>query len=205
MRHEISFSRSFEVNAQLRQRNPGTDPSSRARASRENLEPDHGESEVVARPVFTLVVTWRGAGAAERTGFENQRGAIYRGFKSLPLRQVHGSSQMTRQERCPSGLRSTLGKRVCRNPAPRVQIPPSPPSPARVARRLLVDVRARRWVRSLRRVRVETGQAGNGAALRSLICVRVTGPSVVPCIFFRPPPPQRPAKGERSAALRRSS
>ncbi len=142
--------------------------------------------------MFTLAVTWRGAGAAERTGFENQRGAIYRGFKSLPLRQVHGSSQMTRQERCPSGLRSTLGKRVCRNPAPRVQIPPSPPSPARTARRLLVDVRARRWARSLRRVRIETGQAGNGAALRSLTGVRVTGSSAGPCFFFRPLPSLKP-------------
>ena len=134
--------------------------------------------------MFTLAVIWRGAGAAERTGFENQRGAIYRGFKSLPLRQVHGSSQMTRQERCPSGLRSTLGKRVCRNPAPRVQIPPSPPSLVRTARRLLTDVRARQWARSLRLVRIETGQAGNGAALRSLTGVRVTGSSAVPCIFL---------------------
>ena len=75
-------------------------------------------------------VTWRGAGAAERTGFENQRGVRpRRGFKSLPLRHAHGPPEAARLERCPSGLRSTLGKRVCRFPAPRVQIPPSPPTP----------------------------------------------------------------------------
>jgi len=36
----------------------------------------------------------------------------------------------------------------------------------------------------LRLVRVEMGQAGNGAALRSLTGVRVTGSSAVPCIFL---------------------
>ena len=83
-----------------------------------------------ARSVYRLIATWRGAGAAERTGFENQRGVLpRRGFKSLPLRHVRElvSDELV-QERCLSGLRSTLGKRVCRFPAPRVQIPPSPPS-----------------------------------------------------------------------------
>ena len=44
----------------------------------------------------------RGAGVAERTGFENQRIARCRGFESLPLRHFH--AQLHRSEGLPMPL-----------------------------------------------------------------------------------------------------
>ena len=85
-------------------------------------------------PRYHLPPRRRGAGAG-RTGWFRKpvRSQGLRGFESLPLRQNLGSSSFgltssffERVERCPSGRRSTLGKRVCRK-APRVRIPPSPP------------------------------------------------------------------------------
>ena len=80
----------------------------------------------------------RGGRVAEGAPLLRVYRETYRGFESLPLRQPN--FEIGYQERWPSGLRRTLGKRVYRK-VPWVRIPLSPPFSPRV-RRLPARTRA---------------------------------------------------------------
>lgn len=107
----------------------------------------------------------RGARAADRTGFENQRALMgYRGFKSPPLRHPRAplhSERSASQGEVSERLKEHAWKACVSETAPRVQIPPSPPIHNTTFGRAGTGSGPLRWDR------FEPGQAGNGAALRA--------------------------------------
>ena len=128
----------------------------------------------------------RGAGAAERTGFENQRvPCVRRGFQIPPLRHSRVPRRAAHQrtsappsrgagrEPNPDGevsewLKEHAWKACVSATAPRVRIPPSPPSAASRVMTTERETRARRRVRSHAVGRVRTGSGRERSSPKDL-------------------------------------
>jgi hypothetical protein len=164
-----SFARSLKPSVQQ----PG-DPAVRHAASPKR---DAGEQRL-------KIDSRRGAGAAERTGFENQRMLLCAGgsnpsLSATPVRDTGREATRQTMERCPSGLRSTLGKRVCRQRHRGFKSRPlRHPSPSVHRWRGAGTMTTRSVLESdggsgpTWWIGFEPGQTGNGAALRACIQAR---------------------------------